>query len=172
MQHGDNWKLIADELNLKSKHEAILEFLRIPVDSDFNDPITSKSLLQLTQKPPGATSKYTKDFRDVEPYNQADQLFLQCELLQQFAQQEDRRQKDSKKSNNEEKVLRKRLAKEKRKLAQKIMIQELALMEEELKELKTVDNTLSKIRHDYKNLMSQMFAERVSMTISNKRLSQ
>lgn len=45
-------------------------------------------------------------------------------------------------------------------------------MEEELKELKTVDNTLSKIKHDYKNLMSQMFAERVSMAISNKRLSQ
>ena len=44
-------------------------------------------------------------------------------------------------------------------------------MEEELKELKTVDNTLSKIRHEYKNLMSQMFAERVSLTISNKRLS-
>jgi hypothetical protein len=34
------------------------------------------------------------------------------------------------------------------------MIQELALMEEELKELKTMDNTLSKMRHDYKNLMS------------------
>ena len=44
--------------------------------------------------------------------------------------------------------------KEKRKLAQKIMIQELSLMEEELKEMKTVDNTLSKIRHDYKNLIS------------------
>lgn len=45
-------------------------------------------------------------------------------------------------------------------------------MEDELKELQTVDNTLTKIRHDYKNLMSQMFAERVSMTISSKRLSQ
>jgi hypothetical protein len=51
------------------------------------------------------------------------------------------------------------------------MIQELLLMEEELKEMKTVDNTLTKIKHDYKNLMSQMFAERVSLTISNKRLS-
>jgi hypothetical protein len=33
--------LIADEINLKGRKEAILEFLRIPVDSDFNDPLTS-----------------------------------------------------------------------------------------------------------------------------------
>jgi hypothetical protein len=68
--------------------------------------------------------------------------------------------------------LKKRLEKEKRKIAQKITVQELLSMEEELKEMRTVDNTLTKIRHDYKNLMAQMFAERVSLTISNKRLSQ
>lgn len=34
------------------------------------------------------------------------------------------------------------------------MVQKLTLMEEELKEMKTVDNTLNKIRHEYKNLMS------------------
>lgn len=44
-------------------------------------------------------------------------------------------------------------------------------MEEELKEMKLVDATLNKIKHEYKNLMAQMFAERVSLTISNKRLS-
>ncbi len=44
-------------------------------------------------------------------------------------------------------------------------------MEEELKEMRTVDNTLNKIRHEYKNLMTQMFAERFSLTISNKRLA-
>lgn len=44
-------------------------------------------------------------------------------------------------------------------------------MEEELKEMKTVDNSLNKIRHEYKNLMSQMFAERLSLMITNKRLS-
>lgn len=45
-------------------------------------------------------------------------------------------------------------------------------IEEELKEMKTVDNTLTKIRHEHKNIMSQMFAERVSLMITNKRLSQ
>jgi hypothetical protein len=33
MKHGsDDWKKIADEMNLKSKKEAILEFLRLPLD--------------------------------------------------------------------------------------------------------------------------------------------
>ena len=31
MKHGDDWKLIADELGLKNKREAILEFLRVPI---------------------------------------------------------------------------------------------------------------------------------------------
>ena len=44
-------------------------------------------------------------------------------------------------------------------------------MEEELKEMKMVDNSLNKIKHDYKNLTAQMFGERVSLSISNKRLS-
>jgi len=34
MKHGDDWKLIADEMKLKNGKEAILEFLRIPLDLD------------------------------------------------------------------------------------------------------------------------------------------
>jgi hypothetical protein len=67
--------------------------------------------------------------------------------------------------------VKKRILKEKRKLASKIILQELSLMEDELKEMKTVDNTLSKVKHELKNLTTQMFSERVSMAISNKRLS-
>ena len=44
-------------------------------------------------------------------------------------------------------------------------------MEEELKEMKTVDNTLGKIKYELKNLTSQLFSERVSMTISNRRMN-
>jgi hypothetical protein len=29
MKHGDNWKLISEEMGFKTKKEAILEFLRI-----------------------------------------------------------------------------------------------------------------------------------------------
>ncbi len=74
-------------------------------------------------------------------------------------------------ANTEESMLKKRVMKEKRKLASKIILQELTLMEDELKEMKTVDNTLSKVKHELKNLTTQMFSERVSMAISNKRLS-
>lgn len=35
--------------------------------------------------------------------------------------------------------------------------------------MKTVDNTISKVKHEFKNLMSQMFAERFSLNIQNKR---
>ena len=80
--------------------------------------------------------------------------------------------KDKNQNDDENFLLKKRLAKEKRKIAQKIAIQELMFIEEELKEMKTVDNTLTKIRHEHKNIMSQMFAERVSLMITNKRLSQ
>ena len=37
MKYGDDWKKISEEMKLKSKKEAILEFLRIPsvnVDKD------------------------------------------------------------------------------------------------------------------------------------------
>ena len=30
MKYGDDWKRIAEEMKLKSRREAILEFLRIP----------------------------------------------------------------------------------------------------------------------------------------------
>lgn len=88
MKHGDDWKRIGMELGFKNKKEVILEFLRAPIedlkgeDSSYLYQFTeSKSLLQ-NQMP-------SKDLRDLEPYNQADQLFLQCELLQQFARDED-----------------------------------------------------------------------------------
>lgn len=159
LQHGDDWKSIQSEFNLKSKKEAILEFLRVKPDQQFG----SKFLLQSENDP-----KFEKNLRDVEPYNQADQLFLQCELLQKFAESVEHPVIKEKTKQQKEK---KRVLKEKRKLTQKIILQELNLMEEELKEMKTVDNSLNKIRHELKNLSSQLFAERVSMTIANKRLS-
>jgi len=49
-------------------------------------------------------------------------------------------------------------------------VQDLLLIEEELKELKTVDAALSKARIDYKNLTTQMFAERFNLSnINNNR---
>lgn len=118
--------------------------------------------------------------KEIEPYNQADQLFLQCELLQQFASTacDERTLKKRERllklteEQRARRLERRRLEKEKRKLAQKIMVQRLRLMEEELQEMKTVDHTLGKVKHEFKNLMSQMFAERFSLNIQNKRNQQ
>lgn len=32
MRHGDDWKKISEEMGFKSKREAILEFLRAPIN--------------------------------------------------------------------------------------------------------------------------------------------
>lgn len=63
--------------------------------------------------------------------------------------------------------MKRRIAKEKRKLSHKLFVQDLLLIEEELKELKTVDAALSKARIDYKNLTTQMFAERFNLSNIN-----
>ncbi len=63
--------------------------------------------------------------------------------------------------------MKRRLAKEKRKLSHKLFVQDLLMIEEELKELKTVDAALSKARIDYKNLTTQMFAERFNLSNIN-----
>ena len=75
---------------------------------------------------------------------------MQCDLLQQFANEAFTEK--SKAARTEEQALKRRLAKEKRKLSHKLFVQDLLLIEEELKELKTVDAALSKARIDYKNL--------------------
>ena len=49
---------------------------------------------------------------------------------------------------------KKRVQKEKRKIATKIILQELNLMESELNEIKTVDNALGKIKLELRNLQS------------------
>ena len=55
-------------------------------------------------------------------------------------------------------------------MSHKLFVQDLLLIEEELKELKTVDEALYKARIDYKNLTTQMFAERFNLNnINNNR---
>ena len=54
--------------------------------------------------------------------------------------------------------MKKRLEKEKKKLSHKLFVQDLLLIEEELKELKTVDSTLSRAKIDLKNLTQIYFS--------------
>ena len=64
MKHGDDWKLIAEEMKLKNGKEAILEFLRIPLDLDKD----TQYLLQHTYN----SKIKIKDAKSLDPYNQAD----------------------------------------------------------------------------------------------------
>ena len=59
----------------------------------------------------------------------------------------------------------------KKRMAQQIVSKELDLMEDELHEMEMVDHDLGKIKNDYRLLMTQMFSERVSQSISVKRLT-
>lgn len=121
---------MADKVGLKGKRETIMEFLRVPI-SDANRE-DHQYLLNLTQP-----KEEEKSLLNHTPYSQADLLFLQCDLLQRFAASEDRPKVKIEKTPEE--LLKKRLEKEKRKLGHKLFVQDLLLIEEELKELKTVD---------------------------------
>jgi hypothetical protein len=142
---------------LKSKRETILEFLRIQISENNRDDHQYLVIAKQEKEP--------ISMKDVNPYNQADQLFLQCDLLQEFAKSQ--LQDSHKAPKTEEQILKRRIAKEKRKLSHKLFVQDLLLIEEELKELKTVDAALSKARIDYKNLTTQMFAERFNLSNIN-----
>ena len=64
MKHGcDDWKTVAEGVGLKSKREAILEFLRIPI-SDINRE-DHQYLIEYANQP----QLQLKDFKEVEPYN-------------------------------------------------------------------------------------------------------
>ena len=60
MKHGDEWKLIAEELKLKNKKEAILEFLRAPLDGE-----NSKFLIDYAYDGKAEDN----DLKAVSPYN-------------------------------------------------------------------------------------------------------
>ena len=61
---------------------------------------------------------------------------------------------------------KKRDKKIKRKLAQKCLLADFKSIQSNLKHLVQKDNGLAKVRNDLRNMQSQLFAERVSMSIS------
>lgn len=107
-------------------------------------------------------SEIQQKFTEIEPYSQVDQLFLQCNLLSKFSE-------DVKvvQSPNEPVLLEKKRDKKfKRKLAQKCLLAEFESIQIQLKHLVERDNGLAKVRNDLRNMQSQLFAERVSMSVS------
>ena len=99
---------------------------------------------------------------NIEPYSQVDQLFLQCNLLSDFAEEEVAAQLDQ----GEMKAGNRREKKLKRKLARKCLLTEFDGLKKQLKHLVEKDNSLAKVRNDLRNMQSQLFAERVSMSVS------
>lgn len=105
----DDWKKIADELNLKNRREAILEFMRVKL-SDMDMSIFAFQ---------GASPE--KDLKEVPIYNQADMYKHHCSMLISFADRKDSLDEDPKPKD----ATKKRIQKQKRKLA-------LSLMQEKL----------------------------------------
>ncbi len=63
MKYGDDWKQIAEEIGFKNKREAILEFLRVPIDDSKRED--SNYIKDYTYTP--ATE--LKNLKEIEPYN-------------------------------------------------------------------------------------------------------
>jgi hypothetical protein len=63
MKHGEDWKSIQSKMGFRSKREAIMEFLRLPLDND--DYLVQSQLKE---------QKKDFDFKNIEPYNQMEQL--------------------------------------------------------------------------------------------------
>lgn len=158
---GDDWKAVCEKMCLKNKREAILEFMRATTTSD-------EGYLFDLSKPEEAVPY--KNLKESSPLSQADLLFLQCDLLKSFV--ETAPSTHEKKKTDEQRQKR-RLQKEKRKLLHKMFVRDLFMIQDELKELKSVDSFHARARIDCKNLAGQMFSERFNLAMTTKsRLSQ
>ena len=158
--------MISDELNLKSAKEAIFEFLRI---EDKTVLEATKYLLDHAKDLNDEkgdeinVGQIQQEFQDIEPYSQVDQLFLQCNLLSKFSEDAEVTQPLKEIDDQPERQRDKKL---KRKLAQKCLLAEFKSIQSQLKHLVQRDNGLAKVRNDLRNMQSQLFAERVSMSVS------
>ena len=99
-------------------------------------------------------------FAETKPFDQVDQLLLQCDLLTKLASDAPAQQ--------EKAPARKRDNKLKRKLAQKCLLTEFCQMRSNLQQQIRRDNELASARNDLRNLQSQLFTERVAMSTNNQ----
>jgi small-conductance mechanosensitive channel len=109
-------------------------------------------------------SSYLRDdpdynLKDIEPYNQADMYMLHCDMLIKFANIEDQSPQVPKHN--------KRQKKQKQKAANMLITEKLQQMRQDINQLEKMDTQLTNIKQEQKNLMGQLFSERVSLTIAN-----
>jgi hypothetical protein len=78
LEHGQDWKKIADEVGIRSSKDALIEFARIKTPELYG----SDQYLELHAKTLDKTNKVP---RAQKPFSSLDQFFLQCQMLQQFA---------------------------------------------------------------------------------------
>lgn len=109
-------------------------------------------------------SSYLRDdpdynLKDIEPYNQADMYMLHCDMLIKFANIEDQAPHAPKHN--------KRQKKQKQKAANMLISEKLQQMRQDINQLEKMDTQLTNIKQEQKNLMGQLFSERVSLTIAN-----
>ena len=110
-------------------------------------------------------SSYLRDdpdynLKDIEPYNQADMYMLHCDMLIKFANIDDQSLTAPKHN--------KRQKKQKQKAANRLITEKLEQMRQDINQLEKMDTQLTDIKQEQKNLMGQLFSERVSLTIANQ----
>ena len=65
---------------------------------------------------------------------------------------------------------KKRLKKEKRKICNQILLSQIKQVENSLQAMKETDLALSQVSNGLKSVKTQMFSERVSLSISNRHM--
>jgi hypothetical protein len=66
----DDWKNIADHFGLKSKKDAIIEFMKIDVAN-----------VDMSDLYPKGVAPITSELTGIEPYNQSDMYLRYCDML-------------------------------------------------------------------------------------------
>jgi hypothetical protein len=67
---------------------------------------------------------------------------------------------------------KKRLFKEKRKLCNQMLIQQVDNIEKDLDQFVETDRILNRISNELRSVKTQMFSERVSLSISNRHMKE
>lgn len=162
-QNGcDQWRLIAEQMGLKNRREAIIEFLRIKVGSqsltqtekasqqkvEDADALEKDFLFKVAQKVNLNEEEKPKDLKEIKPYNQADMYMTHCDMLINFGQSED----SFKKPYGKDKKQKAQKTKMKKDLANRLIMEKISQMSSELCQIQSLDDSLSKMRQEQKNL--------------------
>lgn len=143
VEFGQDWTAIAARMGLSAR-DTLVEFLRVKPLALF----ASNKYLET------AASKPEPRVQPATPYSHVDQYFLQCQMLQSFAEEPSTWLAPKRQKLNQ-------------KLAEQVLLCDFATLQAEFRALVATDNALGKVQHECLLLQSQLFSERVSMQMAS-----